>query len=185
MRLFTLSTILLGLIACGDSTPEKKYISIPSLIEQQVKHIDTSLYSIRQLTSKDTLTPDTNYIRREDFRAAVKDFLSIPDLSDPKQAKLFKEETRYDELLKRVIISYTPIVPDKTDFERIELFVEPDLASGDKVKTILSTRRKGDRNGFEQEEMIWQMDRSCTRIRITRKPAAAEETTTYKLSWNE
>lgn len=185
MRIFILSTILLGLIACGDSKPDKKYISIPSLIEQQVKHIDTSLYSIRQLTSKDTLTPDTSYIPREDFRAAVKEFLSIPDLSDPKKAKLFMEESRYDELMKRVIISYTPTASDKSDFERIELFVEPNLATGDKVKTILATRRKGDRNGFEQEELIWQMDRSCTRIRTTRKPAAAEETTTYKLSWND
>ena len=185
MRLFILPTILLGLIACSDPTPGKKYISIPSLIEQQIKHVDTSLYSIQQLIAQDTLPADTNYVPREDFRQHASAFLSIPDLSDPKQANLFNEEIRYDDLLKRVIISYTPATPGKTEFQRIELFVEPNLATGDQVKTILATRRKGDRDGFEQDEFVWQMDRSCTRIRTTRKPAAAEQTTTYKLSWND
>lgn len=185
MRLFILPLMVVGLIACSDSKPAKKYISAPSLIEQQVKHIDTSLYSIKRLIAQDSLAPDTDYVRREDFRKEVAAFLSIPDLSNPKLARNFLEEIRYDELLKRVIIAYTPTSPDNSPFERIELFVEPNLATGDQVKTILATRVKNDRNGFEQEELVWQMDRSCTRIRTIRNPNEAQKSTTFKLSWNE
>ena len=185
MRKFLLFVVIASLMACRASTPPKKYISIPSLIENQIRHIDTSLYSIKRINSIDTLVQDSGFVRREDFREAVAAFLLIPDLSDPKQAKAFTEEIRYDDLLKRVIITYTPIDAEKTPFQRMELFVEPNLATGDKVQTILVTRRKSDRNGFEQQDLVWQMDRSCTRIERTRKPAEAEQATTFKLSWNE
>jgi hypothetical protein len=182
--LLLLSSILL-LVACKPSTPAKKFISATSLIEQQIRAIDTSLYSIKKYTTVDSLPADTSYIPREDFRKEVSAFFNLPDLSDPKVAADFNEETRFDDLMKRVIISYTPADPAKQSFQRIELFVEPNLDAGDQVRTILATRRSGDRNGFEQEELIWQMDRSCTSIRTTQKPGGFEQIRTIKLSWNE
>lgn len=175
--------ILLTLIACGDKTPAKKFISVRSLIDQQVQHIDTSLYSIKRYSTIDTLPPDTAYIAREDFRKEVDVFYQIPDLSDARLAKKFKEETRYDEVMERVIISYVPIKPEEESFQRIELFVKPDLAAGDQVKTILATRSRNDRNGSEKEELVWQLDRSCTSIRTTKKPATPEVTRITKWSW--
>lgn len=185
MRFILGSGLLIALCACQPSTPAKKFISVRSLIEQQVKQIDTSLYSIKRYTTLDTLPTDTGFVRREDFRAEVGTFLKIPDLSDPQKAKRFTEETRYDELMERVIISYTPIDAGTEPYQRIELFVEPNLATGDQVKTILATRRQGDRNGFEQEELVWQMDRSCKQILTTRKPGGSERVRTVKWSWNE
>lgn len=185
MRFPFLLLLTVVCLSCKESAPEKKFISTPSLIEQQVRHIDTSLYSIKKFTSTDTLISDTTFIRREDFRKDVSAFLSIPDLSNPNNARSFNEETRYDELLKRVIISYTPLDPVNEPFQRIELFVEPNLAAGDPVRTILVTRRQGNRDGFEQEELVWQMDRSCTRILTTRKPGGEELIRTEKWNWNE
>lgn len=185
MRFLSLLLLTITFLSCKEAAPEKKFISAPSLIEQQVRHIDTSLFSIKKYISRDTVVSDTIYIPRENFRKEVSAFLNIPDLSDAKKARSFNEETRYDELLKRVIISYTPLDPINEPYQRIELFVEPNLAAGDQVKTILITRRQGDRNGFEQEELIWQMDRSCTRLLITRKPGEAEQMYKEKWSWNE
>ncbi len=184
MRLFYL-LLLSVLIACGDKAPAKKFISARSLIEQQVKQIDTSLYSIKKFNQMDSLRPDTALIARENFRNEVKSFLEIPDLSDLSEAKRFQEETRFDEVLDRVIISYVPLEPEKEPFQRIEFFVKPDVAAGDQVKTILATRAQGDRNGSVKEEFVWQMNRSCTLIRTTVKPGGAEETRTTKWSWNE
>ncbi len=185
MRFLSLLLLTITFLGCKEAAPEKKFISAPSLIEQQVRHIDTSLYSIKKYSSTDTLESDTLFIPRENFRKEVYAFLSIPDLSNPKKARSFNEESRYDELLKRVIISYTPVDALNEPYQRIELFVEPNMAAGDQVKTILTTRRQGDRNGFEQEELIWQMDRSCTRILTTRQPGGAEQLRTEKWSWNE
>ncbi|MFM7672151.1 MAG: hypothetical protein ACKO6Q_06130 [Bacteroidota bacterium] len=177
---------LLGLLsACSDAKPKKKYISAPSLIEQQIRQVDTSLYAIKRFTTTDTLLTDTAFVHRDDFRKEVAAFLQIPDLSDPTRANAFSEETRFDELLNRAIIAYTAIDPEKEPFSSIELFIEPNPAAGDPVRTILATRRQGDRNGFEQEQLIWQMDKSCTRILTSRKPGSAEQIKTFKWSWNE
>ena len=97
----TLAFLLLApfiIFACKtkNKEEEKHYISVISLIKKQAAHIDTSLYSIIKVVSTDSLHSDTTYVPREEFIAAAKDFTDIPDLSDPKVAKRFKEENRYD-----------------------------------------------------------------------------------------
>ena len=90
------------LVSCKqkDKEPPKNYISVVSLIRKQVAHVDTSLYPIIKIVSQDSLRHDTTFIPREQFAAEAKDFLEIPDLSDKKVAKRYKEEPpRYDELL--------------------------------------------------------------------------------------
>ncbi|MFM2116913.1 MAG: hypothetical protein RL316_103, partial [Bacteroidota bacterium] len=81
-RLFFLIGVMLFLVAC-QSKDQKKYISIPSLVEAQVSHVDSSLYSITKYIYKgtDTIPADTVYIRREEFRQEAAEFLDILDLS--------------------------------------------------------------------------------------------------------
>lgn len=164
---------------------EKKFISVLSLIEKQVAHIDTSLYAITKYVIKDSLHIDTLYIPREEFRSAAKDFLEIPDLSAKKVAKRYKEETRYDELLNRVIISYIPVNPEKEEIQKQEILVTPNIATGDKVNTILISRVINNRDGFLQKEMLWQMDKSFQVVTSTQKPGQPEVITTTKVTWNE
>lgn len=185
MRPFILLLLAGGLFACQQQEPPKKFISATSLIEQQVRQIDTSLYAIKRYTQVDTMPTDTAYVSRENFRVEVSDFLQIPDLSDPKQAKSFLEETRFDELTNRVIISYQAIDPKKQPFQTIELFVEPNMATGDQVRTIWAVRQQGDRNGSDEVKMTWQIDKSCSRTRITQKPGGSMEVKTIKWSWND
>lgn len=164
---------------------EKKFISVLSLIEKQVAHIDTSLYAITKYVIKDSLYIDTLYIPREEFRSMAKDFLEIPDLSAKKVAKRYKEETRYDELLNRVIISYIPLNPEKEEIQKQEILVTPNIATGDKVNTILISRVINNRDGFLQKEMLWQMDKSFQVVTSTQKPGQPEVITTTKVTWNE
>lgn len=164
---------------------EKKFISVLSLIEKQVAHIDTSLYAITKYVIKDSLHIDTLYIPREEFRSVAKDFLEIPDLSAKKVAKRYKEETRYDELLNRVIISYIPVNPEKEEIQKQEILVTPNIATGDKVNTILISRVINNRDGFLQKEMLWQMDKSFQVVTSTQKPGQPEVITTTKVTWNE
>lgn len=164
---------------------EKKFISVLSLIEKQVAHIDTSLYAITKYVIKDSLHIDTLYIPREEFRSAAKDFLEIPDLSAKKVAKRYKEETRYDELLNRVIISYIPVNPEKEEIQKQEILVTPNIATGDKVNTILISRVINNRDGFLQKEMLWQMDKSFQVVTSAQKPGQPEVITTTKVTWNE
>ncbi|MBM3921781.1 MAG: hypothetical protein FJ340_01090 [Sphingomonadales bacterium] len=177
--------LLLG--ACGNNdTPSKSYVSIPSLIEEQVAHIDTSLYAITRYDYRgtDTIPFDTIYIPREKFREEAQAFLSIPDLSQPSLAKQFTEESRYDELMKKVIISYFPTDKKNATLQKEELHILPDLAEGDKVTTILASKVINDRNGLQQEELLWLMNESFSIMRIQQRPGQPAEIITTKVSWN-
>lgn len=164
----------------------KKFISVLSLIKKQVAHVDTSLYSIMKVVYYDSLHSDTTYIPREEFEVAAADFLAIPDLSDQKVAKRYKEEpARYDELLNRVIITYTPLNPEREEIKSQELLVTPNVATGDKVNNIIILREISDRDSFLQKKMLWQMDRSFQVITTRQEPGKPEIIITTKVSWNE
>src|SRR5687767_7254627 len=75
--------------------PAKNYTSTLSLIKEQVAHVDTSLYPIMRIEFIDSLKRDTVFIPREEFGAAARDFLDIPDLADKNVAQRYKEETLY------------------------------------------------------------------------------------------
>jgi len=169
-----------------DKEDGKKFISVPSLVEKQVAHVDTSLYMIIKIVTTDSLHSDTSYILREDFRAAAKEFLEIPDLSDKKLAKRFIEEpARYDEQLNRVIISYTPVRPEKEEYKNLELTVTPGVDTSENVKNVIVTRIIRNRDSLLQKNMLWIMDRSFLITTISQKPGQPEKTTTTKVTWNE
>lgn len=185
--LFFLWYFLLLILSCKQKPKEeeKKFISVLSLIEKQVAHIDTSLYAITRVVYSDSLHSDTAYIRREDFRSVAKEFLDIPDLSEKKVAKQYMEETRYDELLNRVIITYKPINSDGGEIKKQEIQVTPDLTTGDKVNNIIINRVINNRDGFLQKDMLWQIDKSFQVVTTTRQPGQPEKITTTKVTWNE
>ncbi len=164
----------------------KKYVSILSLIKAQVADVDSSLYSITKITCTDSLDCDTVYLRREEFREAAKEFLDIPDLSNSKVARKFREEPAiYDEALNRAIITYTPLDPDKEEIKKQELLVTPNAATGDKVNTIIITRVVNNRDGYLRKEMLWQIDKSFQVVTSTQRPGEPEQTVTVKVAWNE
>ena len=171
--------------SCKNS--KKNYVSIPSLIEEQVKHVDTSLYSITKYIYQgtDTIPSDTFYIRREEFRNEAYAFLQIPDLSISSNAKRFTEESRYDELLKRVILTYIPKDLKQDEWQKEEVMIAPEPATGDKVTTIIANRVKNDRKGLLQEDMLWIMDQSFQVTRTSQLPGEQPVTTTYKVIWNQ
>lgn len=170
----------------GKKEEEKKYVAVRSLIEEQVKHVESSFYSIVQVVTVDSLAPDTSYIHRDQFRQAASEFLSIPDLSHPKTARLYNEEpARYDEMLGRVIITYTAKDPEKAEYPGMELMVTPNPASGDKVNNIMVTRTISSRDSFVHKKLLWQMDKSYLVTALVQKPGEPEKTVTTRVSWNE
>lgn len=185
-RLFFLIGVMLFLVAC-QSKDQKKYISIPSLVEAQVSHVDSSLYSITKYIYKgtDTIPADTVYIRREEFRQEAAEFLDILDLSLSKNANRFKEESRYDELLERVILTYLPLDANNEEWQKEEIMVKPDPATGDKVTTIIASKVRNDRNGLLQLEMLWLLDRSFQITRTSQLPGEQPVVTTAKVIWND
>ncbi|HMT73873.1 MAG TPA: hypothetical protein PKA77_07390 [Chitinophagaceae bacterium] len=183
-------SVFISVSACKSDKDNKgnlHYISVKSIIEKQVAHIDTSLYSIVKITIHDSLHSDTSYIPREEFRNAAKDFLEIPDLSDTKIANRFKEENRYDSLIRKVIITYSPLNPKEEEIQKQELLVSPDVMvdSSNKVTNIIVDRVKKTRDGFWGQQMLWITDKSFLITTTTQKPGESEKIVTTRVIWND
>lgn len=165
----------------------KGFISVISLVEKQVAHVDSSLYSIVQVIAKDSLHADTNYIPREKFRETAREFLELPDLTNPEIAARFNEDKMYDTIFKRVIITYTPIDPKKEEVKKIELLISQEIKEdgSNKVTNIIVDRIINNRDGFLQKKMLWQTDRSFLIVTSTQLPGQPEMTSTNRVTWNE
>jgi hypothetical protein len=169
----------------GKKTEEQKelFISAKAIITEQVKHIDTSLYSIIKVTYKDSTHSDTEYIKREDVKLFAKDFLELPEISKKK----FIEENIPGSSNTLPTISYTPIDPDKEEIQRLYFMIDPGLADQGKsvVKTIYIDRSFTNRDSAVQKILLWQMDKSFQVTTIRQLPGQPETTSTYRIIWNE
>ena len=187
MKLFSLFLLYTLLLITSCKSKEQKktnYISVVSLIKEQVAHVDTSLYPILQLDLSDSLHTDTVYLPREQFAAAANDFLTLPDIAQPKIAKRYKEESLYDKAINRVTINYLPLNPQQEEIQQQELSIIPN-PSGDKVSSIYITREISNKDSSLKKIMIWQMDKSFQVTTLSQKPGQKEKTKIIKVSWNE
>jgi hypothetical protein len=178
-----------ALMSCkgGEKEPEpaKDFISVVSLVREQVAQVDTSLFSIMKVVQRDSLS-DTSYIPREEFAREAKDFLEVPDLSDPEVAKRYKADPVInDETLKRVIFTYLPVDPDKEEVKKQEVLATPVLGGNARINNIIITREISTRDSFMQKKMLWQVGRSFQVVTTTQKPGSPEITTTTKITWND
>ena len=75
---------------------EPSFFPVASFIKSQVVHVDSSVYRIIKIDRKDS-TADTTFLKREEFREAAKDFLSIPDISSDRLKEEYTETKLFDE----------------------------------------------------------------------------------------
>ena len=184
--IFLISIILVSSCKSKEKTPDKNFISVLSLIRKDVAHVDTSLYSIIKVEYTDSLHRDTTYIPREEFESISKDFLETPDLSDKKIAKRWVESPAViDEMLNRVIITYTPVDPDKEEFKKQELLATPVPGAEARINNIFIIREISNRDSFLQKKMLWQVNKSFQVVTTSQKPGKPEVVKTTRVTWNE
>lgn len=166
--------------------PGKGFISVVSLIRDEVAHVDTSLFSIVKTITYDSLHTDTIFVSREDFKNEARDFLEIPDLADPKVARRYKDVSpMYDQSLGRVIFKYEPIDPLKEEVKSQEFLATPVLGKDAKINNVIVVREISNRDSFLQKKMLWQINRSFQIVTTSQKPGKPEQTTITKVAWNE
>lgn len=184
--IFILSLILISSCKSKEIQNDKQFISVLSLIKKDVAHVDSSLYSIIKVEYTDSLNQDTSYIPREQFAAISKDFLETPDLSDKKVAKRWVESpAMIDQMLNRVIITYTPVNPDREEFKKQEILATPVPGADAKINNIIIVREISNKDSFLQKKMLWQVNKSFQVVTISQKPGKPEIIKTTRVTWNE
>ena len=167
-----------------ETTPKEDFFPVLSFLKSQVAKVDTSLNSIRKYVIVDSLTTDTLYIPREQFRDIARDFLAIPDLSESKYKDRYVEEKIFDEMLNSVLLTYTPIKPEKEQIQRQEVMIRPG-PSEDKITNIIINLSVDTKDSSVQKRMLWKVDQGF-QVTTTRQLAGQPETTrTEKVIWGE
>ena len=152
---------------------ETGFFPVASYLQSQVRHVDTSVYSIVRISKTHGLT-DTTYLKREDFKAAAQDFLSLPDLTQKKLRTRYTETKLYDEDLEKVLLSYAP--KNKADgnvIRRQDVLIEPDAGAGDQVQTIYVETIAGNSDSTVQKRMTWNVSGRFQVITIINKKKRA------------
>ncbi|MBS1574779.1 MAG: hypothetical protein JST09_05705 [Bacteroidetes bacterium] len=183
ITLFFFLCISLLLYCCKPKEDKKEegFFPVLSFLKSQVAHIDTSLYQITKLTSRDS-TWDTSYIKREEFHSYANDFLTLPDLTDKTISAKYEESKFFDASLNRAIITYTP--KDKSEeIQREEVTIEPDAGNGDKVKNIIVDKLVSTKDSSITKRMLWTVNESFQVTSIIQKPGHEDSTKTLKITW--
>jgi hypothetical protein len=185
---FQVFLFLVLIVSCKqkkkDNPGSGQFLSVLSFIKSQVAQVDTSLNAVRKIIYVDSVKTDTIYYHREQFRELASDFLALPDISAAEYKERFKEETQFDETMKRVIISYQPVDPEKEEIQRQEVLVRPD-PSGDKVTSIIIDYILDTKDSSVQKKLLWQVDRSFQVTTTRQLPGQPETITTFKVIWNK
>jgi hypothetical protein len=184
LKYFSVILIVLLPASCKEKDSREKFFPVLSFIQSQVADIDTSLYSIRKLVYVDSLRTDTLFIHRKNFREEAKDFLSIPDISASKYRDKYTEDKEFDEMMNRVLITYTPLRPEKEEIQRQEVLIKPDPA-GDKVTNIIINSVVNTKDSAVLKRLLWKVGESFQVTIIKQLAGKAETTSTSKVIWNE
>ena len=161
----------LFLISCknkkNESTEEASgsYFPVLSYIKSQVAHVDSSLYRIIKVVQKDSVARDTIYLKREEFKQAAKDFLSIPDISSGDLKDEYTESKNYDQDLELVALNYMPKEPGQ-EITRQEVMIKPSN-EGDKVQSIFINRNIDAEDSTVQKILFWEVDKKFKWIKYT------------------
>jgi hypothetical protein len=181
------SAFFLFIAGCNpnnEKETQEEFFPATPFIQNDVMDVDTSVYPIIKIEWTDRLSPDTSYVKREEFSALAKDFLAIPDLTRKEYRNRFIETKLFDELLNTAVFTYIPVNPEEEDIQRQEILVTPQ-PGGDKVKSIIIDQVLPGKDGPVQKRMLWQTGKSFLVTTITRKADGDEQTHTLKVIWND
>lgn len=179
----------LSVIACNNKSKKpgagkEGFFPVVGFILAQVKHVDTSVYSIMKITYIDSVRTDTTYIKREEFAAAAQDFLALPDIFKPEYATRYKEVDGFDGTLNRGFLLYTPVSPDKEIIQDQKVLIKPD-PSGDKASTIIINTYENTKDSVVEKNLTWWVDKSFLVTKTVQLPGQPEVTTNFKVIWND
>ena len=176
-------SFLVIFVACKSKEDDKeRFFPVISFLNSQVAHVDTSVYAIQKIITGDSVS-DTSFVPREEFRQLAKDFLDAPDLTQKKYKEKYTESEYYDDMLKKVIITYTPVEKDE-ELQRQEIHITPGNGEEDKISTIILNRYQATKDSTIQRRLLWQVGERFQVVTTIQKAGIPEQTTTMKVIWN-
>lgn len=183
LLLFYLLFLIPALLSCKNNNESEKedFFPVLSYLQSQVAQVDTSLYRIIKITKTDS-TSDTTFVPRGEFRKLAADFTSIPDINNEDLRDDYTETKLYDDVLKRVLFSYTPKEND-LPIQRQEVTVAPSTDGGE-VKTIYIGQVLEADDSTVEKKMLWQVNQGFRIVTTISKENKEPSTRITEVLWN-
>jgi hypothetical protein len=188
VRALAIVLLFLSITACNnekkEERPKERFFPVLGFIRSQVANVDTSVYSIMKITYIDSVHTDTAFLKREEFAAAAKDFLTLPDIFQPAYKDRYKEEDGFDGTLNLAFLFYTPKNPESEIIKEQQIWIRPD-PSGDRPSSIIINAGISTKDSVVEKKLTWWTDRSFLVYMTKQLPGQPEVTTNFKVIWNE
>jgi len=179
--LITVPALLIIFSYCSNKK-KNDYFPVLAFLQSQVKHVDTSLYPIIKIIREDSVA-DTLFLKRENFRNEVQEFLSIPDLTLEKYTSRFEETKNYDPEINRAVFSYYP-KSDKQEIRRQEVTIIPSADGTNKVRSVYIEKRTEKKDSTVIKRLNWLVNESCLIITLIQKNNAPDKVYQTEIVWN-
>jgi hypothetical protein len=179
--------ILLVFAACKNKTKNAEgepngSFPVLAMIQSQVAHVDTSIYTITMSVKKDSVEGDTVYLKREQFREVAKDFLSIPDISTKKWKDDYVETKDFMQDLGLVVLDYSAKDED-AEIRKEQVYIEPGPGGEDKVDRIMIVKVYKEKDAIVYKNLLWKMNSHFQIATNIQEPGKPEHTTIQTVRW--
>jgi hypothetical protein len=166
-----------------EETAEAGFFPALSYIKGQVAHVDSSVFSIIKIIKRGDVS-DTIYLKREEFKVAAYDFLSLPDITSGKLRKRYEETKLYDESLQKVSFTYLPKEKDQ-EIQQQVVIVKPDAQNNGRIETIFIDWLLNKEDSTVQKKLTWQANKYFRVITIVQKEGSPEKIETVEVKWDD
>lgn len=163
--------------------PQGDFFPVVGFIKGEVAHVDSSIASIIKIVTTDSVA-DTVYLRKEEFKNAAADFLSLPDIASKDLKDNYEQTKLYDDALHKVTFTYLP----KNKGEAIQqelVIIKPDPPNVDQVETIFVDELLSNDDSTVQKKMTWQSKNRFKVITIVQKKNEPEKVSNVEVIWKE
>jgi hypothetical protein len=160
----------------------KDFISAVSIIKKDIADVDTSIYSILKIETRNGVT-DTVAVPREDFAKYARDFTETPDITSDDLKDDYTESSDFDTLTNKVNISYTTKEPDHEVKNQILNIIPVSGGAESLVETIYIYRVIENDDSIIEKKMTWETGKWFQIVTITQKENAPEDIRKVKLMW--
>lgn len=162
---------------------DDKFISVNSYLKAQVAEMDSSLATIMAIRKLDTVSTDTTYLKREDFKIYANEFLQLPDISSSKLKDDYSATNMYDDLLNAYVFTYTT-TDQKNEIKKEDVIVDPTEAGESNIRAINIDKWQTHGDSTVHKNMLWETGKRFLIITKVAKPSQPERISTVEVKWS-
>lgn len=184
---FFLAVFLL-IISCkekrGADRETGAYTPILSFLQGQQKALDTALFSFTKIES-DGKYSDTQIINPSQVRGYASDFLSIPNLRDPKIGRDYTESSLFDSTLNLAVLTYTSDNP-KQEVNKLQMNVrQGDTEGEDQIQSVYIEKTSSKGDSTIEKKLIWYVNDYFQVRTIIHKENQPERMRDVQIHWSD